>query len=70
MDPVSKDSVTAHMRQEMSTYLKAHEQVKEMDLVSRKTFCTNILQLLKQASTLVVTPSLNPRSQRDEALRR
>jgi hypothetical protein len=58
------------MRQEMSTYLKAHEQVKEMDLVSQKTLCTNILQLMKQASTLVVTPSLNPRSQRDEALRR
>ena len=54
----------------MSTYLKAHEQVKEMDLVNQKTLCTNILQLLKQTSTLVVTPSLNPRSQRDEALSR
>ena len=60
----------AHLRQEMSTYLKAHEQVKELDLVNQKTLCTNIIQLVKQASTLVVTPSLNPRSLRDEALHR
>ena len=58
------------MRQEMSAYLKAHEQVKEMDLVNQKSMCANILQLMKQASSLMVTPSLNPRSQRDEALRR